>query len=1039
MFDALIRLAVHRRAAAIVTTLVIFAYGLHAWRSTPIEAFPDVTNAQVTVIAQLPGYAPEEIERRITVPLERALNGTPKMQMMRSESLFGLSLVTLTFDDDADPFIARSMVWQRVAGADLPDEVVPELSPEATPLGEVYQFRLASDRHDVYQLRSELEWRVAPYLKQVPGVADVVPFGGFLKELHVEVDPNAMEALGVSLADVVATVEGSNLNVGGGFLVHGDQELVIRSIGDQSGAEALKNLVVTSRDRVPVVLGDVARVVMSHTPRRGTVGQDLEPEIVEGFVIMRRGENPSEVLDGVKARVTELRERVLPEGMRIEVFYDRSSLVNLTLETTYHNLAHGFVLIVAVVWLFLRSLTGTLAVAVIIPLSLVSAFIGLSALGLPANLISMGAIDFGILVDGAVVLVEAVLHELQHHPAKSKREVLARVIRGSLSVVKPTFYAMAIILASLLPIFALEQVEGRIFRPLALTYAFALIGALVFALTVVPAILAVMIKANRKPAEPPKSLVWLTNRYRGFLSWLVLRRWLAAAFCGGLVATGWLSASTLGTEFLPELDEGDMVIFVEMPSSIDLRTSQQILLETRRRLLAIPEVAGTLSEHGRPEDGTDNEGINMSETFVRLRPAEQWRPGLDKEALVEEMRASLTQIPGVRFNFSQPIKDNIEEAISGVRGKVVLKVYGTDLDAMRKSLEDARDALAKVEGVVDLDLYRDAQVPQLQIALDRADLAREGIRVMDAQAGIEVALAGRVATEMWIDERPVPVRVKLAAESLSAVEAIGRVPLRGVSEAIIPLADVAKIGLSEGRASINREQGTRFLALKFNVSGRDLGSVVNEAIAAVGAAVKPPPGAWFEWGGEFENQERAIARLQVIVPLALLVVLALLYQALQSIRSAMAILLMAPFALTGGAMGLAAMGIPLSVSAAVGFIALLGQVSLMGLLVVSAIEDKRREGLALKEAVIEGTTQRLRPLLMAALLGILGLIPMVLATGVGSETSRPFAVVIVYGLITTLAVSLVVLPVVHSLIAPALTREAEEAATEEIVREGGQA
>jgi len=1017
LLNALIRLAVQRRAAAIVTTLFIFAYGLHAWNQTPIEAFPDVTNAQVTVIAQLPGYAPEEIERRVTVPLERSLNGTPGMTMLRSESLFGLSLVTLTFDDDADPFIARTMVWQRIAGADLPDEVVPELSPEATPLGEVYQFRLASDRHDVYALRSELEWRVAPYLKQVPGVAEVVAFGGFLKELHIEADPGAMDALGVTLEDVVATVEGSNLNVGGGFLVHGAQELVIRSIGDETGAESLKSLVITANDRFPVVLGDVARVVSSHTPRRGTVGQDLDLDIVEGFVIMRRGENPSVVLDAVKARIVELDERILPEGMRIEVFYDRSTLVDLTLDTTYHNLAHGFILIVAVVWLFLRSLSGTIAVAVIIPLSLVSAFIGLSFLGLPANLISMGAIDFGILVDGAVVLVEAVLHELQHHPAKTKREIFQRVIRGSLSVVKPTFYAMAIILASLLPIFALEQVEGRIFRPLALTYAFALVGALVFALTVVPAILAVMLRANRRPAATPKTLVWLTERYRRSLAWLLPRRWVAAALAGGLIAVGWASVSTLGTEFLPELDEGDLVIFVEMPPSIDLSTSQALLLETRRRLLVFPEVISTLSEHGRPEDGTDNEGVNMSETFVRLRPTSEWRPGLDKDGLIDAMRLSLTQIPGVRFNFSQPIKDNIEEAISGVRGKVVLKVYGSDLDAMRKGLEQARDELSKIEGIVDLDLYRDAQIPQLRIALDRRELAREGIRVFDAQTAIEVALAGRVTTEMWVEERPVPVRVRLASESRGDLESIGRIPLRGAGEATIPLADVAGISLAEGRASINREQGSRFLALKFNVTGRDLGSVVNEAIAAVEAAVKPPPGAWFEWGGEFENQARAVQRLQVVVPLALLVVLALLYQALQSARSAFAILFMAPFALTGGAVGLMAMDIPLSVSAAVGFIALLGQVSLMGLLVVSAIEDRRREGEARRSAVVEGAAQRLRPLLMAALLGIMGLIPMVLATGVGSETSRPFAVVIVFGLITTLVVSLWVLPVVHELIA----------------------
>ncbi len=1026
MLRLLIETCVHRRTAALFATLVVAIFGLRAYFDTPIEAYPDVTNTQVTVITQLPGNAPEEIERRITVPLERELNGTPGMTLMRSESLFGLSLITLTFSDDTNSFVARTVVSQRVAVAELPAGATPELAPEATPLGEVYQFRLTSDRHDLYQLRSEMQWTVVRTLRQVPGVADIVPFGGYLKEVHVQADPVRLFATGLTLADVELAIGKSNINVGAGFLRHGDQELTVRGIGFLTTAEDIKRIVLKAKDGTPVNVGDIATVIQSYTPRRGAVGVGLEKEGVESFIWMRRGQNPSRVLDGIHAKVKQLNEKLLPTGMKIETYYDRSDLVGLTLSTVHENLLSGFLLVVCIVWLFLRSLVCSAIVAVVIPLSLLVAFLGLHMLELPANLISMGAIDFGILVDGAVVLVENVIHSLRHEHPTHWRGVLNLVVRSAVDIGRPTLYAMLIIIAALVPVFTLQSVEGRIFRPLALTYSFALAGALVFALTLVPALCAALFRPKHAQLQEPVWIEKLREGYRRTLTWMLNRRPLILVAAFAMLALGGLTLTRLGTEFLPELDEGDIQLFVEMPPSIALARGQDILLEVRKRLLKFPEVSKTMSEQGRPEDGTDNEDVNMSETFIRLKPTKEWRPGLDKRRLIDEMRVSLSEIPGVRYNFSQPMKDNVEEAVSGVRGKVVLKIFGPDLAQMRATLEHARESLKSVPGIVDLDLYRDALKPQLQVIFDRQALARAGVSMDDAQRALETALAGRVATTMWEGERPVPVRILLPLEVRDDADKVAAVTVVGESGARIPIRELAVIRMANALATINREGNSRFLALKFNIEGRDMGSVVNDAIDAVAKSVKAPEGHYFVWGGEFENQARAIARLKLVVPLALLAVLGLLYAAMNSGRSALSILLTVPFALTGGAFALLVADVPLSVSAAVGFIALIGQVSLMGLLVLSATEVRRHDGEAVIPALIAGAADRLRAVLMAAMLALVGLLPMAVSSGVGSETQRPFALVVVGGMITALIVTMALLPVLYSYITPKQLATPEE-------------
>ena len=1026
MLRLLIETCVHRRAAVLFATAVVAVLGLRAYFDTPIEAYPDVTNTQVTVITQLPGNAPEEIERRITVPLERELNGTPGMTRMRSESLFGLSLITLTFSDDTNSFVARTVVSQRAGVAELPPGATPELAPEATPLGEVYQFRITSDRHDLYEMRSEMQWTVVRALRQVPGVADIVPFGGYLKEAHVRADPGRLFAAGLTLADVEQALARSNINVGAGFLRHGDQELTVRGIGYLNTAEDIKRIVLKSKDGTPITVGDIATVVQSYTPRRGAVGVGLEKEGIESFIWMRRGQNPSQVLEGVHEKVRELNEKILPKGMKIETYYDRSDLVGLTLSTVHENLLSGFLLVVGVVWLFLRSMVCSGIVAAVIPLSLLVAFLGLHAMGLPANLISMGAIDFGILVDGAVVLVENVIHALRHERPATRRDVLRLVVRSAVDIGRPTLYAMLIIIAALVPVFTLQSVEGRIFRPLALTYSFALVGALIFALTLVPALCAALLRPHHARLQEPGWIEWLRLRFKATLARALRSRLPVVVAAFVVLGLGALTLTRLGTEFLPELDEGDIQLFVEMPPSIALAKGQDILLEVRRRILLFPEVRKTMSEQGRPEDGTDNEDVNMSETFIRLKPVKQWRAGYDKKRLIDEMRVNLNEIPGVRYNFSQPMKDNVEEAVSGVRGKVVLKVFGPDLAKMRSTLEHAKEALKAVPGIVDLDLYRDALKPQLQIIFDRAALARAGVSMEDAQRTLESALSGRVATTLWEGERPVPVRLMLPPEIRDEAEKIGAVTIAGESGARIPIRDLATIRTMHALATINREGNSRFLALKFNIEGRDMGSVVKDAIATVDKAVKAPEGHYFVWGGEFENQRRAIERLQLVVPLALLGVLLLLYAAMNSGRSALSILLTVPFALTGGAFALLVAGVPLSVSAAVGFIALLGQVSLMGLLVLSAAEARRRSGEELTVALVEGTGDRLRPVLMAAMLALVGLLPMAMSSGVGSETQRPFALVVVGGMLSALAVALWLLPVVYSFITPKRLATPEE-------------
>ena len=1021
MLRSFISFVVHRRLVALSVTLAIAIYGVYAYLQTAIEAYPDVTNVQVGVITQAPGLAPEEVERQITQPLERELNGTPGLTALRSESYFGLSMINLVFDDNANSFNSRAEVSQRLPQANLPNGVTPEMAPDYTPLGKVFYYRLQSDKHTLAQLRTEQEWHVVRVLKQVQGVADVVSIGGFVKEFHVEVDPEKLYSLGLSLDDVSDALSKSNRNVGGGLMRRGEQSFIIRGIGLLRTPQEIQDVVVAMRGKAPVTIGDVARVVQSHTPRQGSVGMDDQNDVVQGIVLLKRGANPSIVLDDIHAKVEELNSGGLPEGMKMVTNYDRSDLVGHTLKTVQHNLLFGATLIVAVLWLFLRSLRGSLIVATVIPLSLLVAFIGLHALGMPANLISMGAIDFGIMVDGAVVLAENILRNARLRKPQTANDMRHIIVDSAVAVAKPTLFAMAIVIAALIPVFSLQSIEGRIFRPLAMTYSFALLGALVFAMGLVPALCALLLKPKHVMVEEPKIF---DRAHHGYQHWIgrILstaksRTAVIAVFVSVLVVAGF-SAKWLGTEFLPELDEGDAYVLVQMPASISLEKGQEVLRDVRLRLKVFPEVLTVTTEQGRPESGTDNETLNLAKVLVRLKPHGEWRKGLNKPALIEEMRATLGEIPGVAFNFAQPIRDSVEESTSGARGQVVLKLFGPDIPTLRGILQQTKGLVKGIDGVVDLDLYRDAPAPQVHVEFDRQALARQGIAMEDAQKTLEVALAGNVATTLWEGEYPVPVRVRLPYVDRMDEERIRNIAIPLPDGGSVPLGSVGTVSMKIGNSSIFREGNARYMALKFNVEGRDIGSVVKDTLSTFKQNVKLPEGYIAQWGGEWENQQRAAARLKVVIPLSLIVVYALLFGALGQARSAGIIFLCAPFALVGGIAALHLAHIELSISAAIGFIALLGQVALAGLLVVSAVEDLRRQGMPLMQALIEGTAERMRSIILVALLALLGLLPMALSTGVGSETQRPFASVIVGGMVVLPLVALVLLPVLYAWLGP---------------------
>jgi cobalt-zinc-cadmium resistance protein CzcA len=1000
--------ALHQPMLMAMLLALFVGVGVAAFRSLPVEAFPDVTDVQVTVITLFAGHAPEEVEKQVTIPLEIELSGLPNSVRMFSHTQFGLSYIILTFDDNATDYFARQQVLERLQGVDLPPGVQPQLAPLSTAIGEIYRYRVQGAGMDTTELRGLQDWVISRRLKMVPGVADVVSFGGFIKQYEVTVNTTRMKSYNVTLQQVFTALGRGNANAGGSFLEQGEQQYLIRGIGMLRSGDDIADIVVAEHGGTPLLIRDISTVVVSAVPRQGLVGQDGDDEIVSGIVLMRKGENPSAVLTAVKAAVAAINDNGLPRPARIVSFYDRTTLIETTLSTVFRNLLEGALLVGIVLYLFLGNVRAAGIVAAVIPLSLLATFIGLRVRGIPANLLSLGAMDFGIIVDGAVIVLENIFRHL-HEQREQQRNARAIVLDAAAEVGRPTVFSILIIILAHLPIFTLQRHEGRIFAPMAYTVVSALIGSLLFSLTLVP--LLAMLLLGKSAVNEENALVRLCKRaYAPLLARTLARPLVVVTVAVVALVASLALAPRLGTEFLPELNEGSIWINIMLPPGISVTEASRQLRRVRTVLRRFPEVRTVVSKAGRPEDGTDPKMITMAEFLVDVKPPDEWRAHLSKEQLVDQMNTALQVIPGIEPSFSQPIRDNVLESISQIDGQIVVKVFGDDMERLRGTAADVLRTIAPVRGVARAFVDRGGQVPQLRIEIDRRRAARYGLNVADVEDVIETALGGKTATEIWEGERRFGVVVRLGEDERRDPEAIRNVLVDTPSGPRIPLSEVAAVSVGSGSMNIARESGTRVMAIGVFIQGRDMGGVVDDMQRRVRASVHPPPGYYITWGGEFENQQRAMNRLSVIVPLSVLLIFLVLFHAFGTVKDALLILLNVPFALIGGILALYLTGIHLSVSAAIGFIALFGQAVLNGVVMVSYFNQLRRGGASAYHAALEGSLVRLRTVLMTTMLAMLGLMPMALSHSIGSEVQRPLAVVIIGGLFSAAALTLIVLP-----------------------------
>jgi len=1008
----LIHYALHQPLFIVLGVLLFAMAGVIAFKNLSVEAFPDVTDTQVTVIALYPGRAAEEVEKQVTLPIEVALSGLPNSIRVFSHTQFGLSFTVVTYDDAANVNLVRQQVGERLRGVDLPPGVEADIAPNATPVGEIMRYRLRGDGHNTTELRSTEDWVVERALRQVPGVADVVAMGGSIKQYEVQPDLDKLRAYKLSFQNLLDALGRGNANAGGSYVAQGAQQYAIRGIGLLQSADDIGRVVVAAHGGTPVLIRDVAQVKVGAVPRLGVVGQDDDDDIVAGIVVMRKGENPSVVLKDVKAKIADLNARGLPPGMQIVPFYDRTWLMEKTLTTVFRNLVEGALLVSLVLYLFLSNLRASLAVVVVIPLSLLATFMGLKVMGVPANLLSLGAMDFGIIVDGAVIVVENIMHRLAERGENmDERDRRDAIIDAASEVGRPTLFSMLIIIAAHIPIFALQRHEGRIFQPMALSVTTALLGSLVFSITLVP-LLAYWMLRKRLPHGDNRVVTSAKRLYAPVLDWALTRRRTVVVISLAVFALALAAASRLGSEFLPELDEGTIWVNVRLPASVSNGEAARVLRQVRQALRTVPEVRTTVSKAGQPEDGTDPKTISMAEVFVDVKPADQWRPGLTHEQLIDELDRAVSNIPGMEPAFSQPIRDNVLESISQIDGQIVIKVAGDDLVELKRVTQAIEREIKQVAGVYRAEIDRLGELPQLVIDIDRDRAARYGLNVGDIQDVIEAALAGRASTSLWEGERRFAVAVRLPQERRSIAQ-LPNTPIATADGGYITLGSVAQIRETTGAMNIARENGRRTMAIGIFIKDRDMGSVVKDMQARVQANVSLPQGYRISWSGEFENQERAMQRLSVVVPISLLLIFVLLLDAFKSFKAAALILMNVPLALMGGFIALWLLDIPLSVSAAIGFIALSGQAVLNGVVMLSGYQQLQAGSMSVIDAVRQGSMQRLRTVLMTALLAALGLLPMALSQEIGAETQRPLAIVVIGGLFTATLLTLVVLPALY--------------------------
>jgi len=1038
MLERLVTFCITQRLFVLVAIVALLFFGVRAVNNLPIEAFPDVQDVQVQIVTQYRGQAPEEVERAISLPIEIGMAGTPLLTQVRSVSITGLSVVTLTFADGTNDYFARQQVTERLGNVNLPTGVQPSLGPLATAVGEIYRYVLEIPKGmPEYEARAIQDWVIQPRLRMVQGVADTVSFGAAVKEYQIRVDPYKLKRYNVTLDMVSQSLTSNSGNYGGGFLPRGSEALVIRGIGLFGSLDDIGRTVIVSRGGKTVLVSDVGEVRMGGRVRSGIVayaGTNSEPDaksyesdsIIQGIVIMTKGQNPAKIIAALKERVLEVQKR-LPPGVRIRPVYDRTQLINHPVSTVAENLTVGAALVIAILIIFLRNWRAALIVAAVIPLSLLFAFIMMDARGVSANLISLGAVDFGIIIDSAVVVVEALMVKLAlarddkspHNDSISWRMTTLRNTASELG--HPILFSKAIIILAFLPIFTFERVEGKIFSPVAFTLSFALLGAIILTLTLVPTLLSYNMRTNNLAEKHVEWMHRLQNGYRNMLARLAGVRLLVLGASVGLLVVTLALVPLLGSEFLPKLDEGNIWLTISMPPATGLNQTKEVERKVRAVLTSYKEVKQVVTQVGRPDDGTDPKGPNNLEILAELAPRETWRFA-NKAALITDMSAQIRKMPGIPTNFSQVIQDNVEEALSGAKGEIVVKVYGPDLEILQDKADQIVAVLASIPGATDVGSLKISGQTELSIRMDRAKIARLGVNIADVGNVIQTALAGMAVSTYYEGDRRFDVTVRLAQSFRDAVDDVSnlQVPLPGGNNTVA-LSEVASVEIKQGASRIGRENGGRLIPVKVNLINRDQGSFVAEAQARVAKEVNVPPGYYVTWGGQFENQQRALARLTVIVPISLFSIFALLFWAFKSMKKALLVMIMIPFTAIGGFAGLALAGLHVSISAAVGFIAVAGISVQNGVIMLEHIIELFRNGTPFHQAIADGAVNRLRPILMTALMAGLGLLPAAISKGIGSETQQPFAVVIVGGIVSATVFTLLLLPLLY----PVFVKEQE--------------
>ncbi|UFH53941.1 efflux RND transporter permease subunit [Spirosoma sp. KNUC1025] len=999
--------------------------GVYSYLNTPLEAFPDVTNTQIIVVTEWNGRSAEEVERFVTVPIEVAMNSVQRKSNVRSTTMFGLSVLKIIFDDDVDDFFARQQVNNLLRNVSLPEGVDPEIQPPYGPTGEIFRYTLESPNRDSRELLTLQNWVVDRQLRAVPGVADIVAFGGRDKMYELRVNPTQLTKYDITPLEVYQAVTRSNINVGGDVIERNGQAYVVRGIGLLTSIQDIENILIEEAGGNPVLVKNVAEVAESNLPRVGQVGLDKNDDVVEGIIVMRKGENPSEILKRVKDKIEELNTRVLPSDVKMVTFYDRDNLIQFCTKTVLHNLTEGIVLVTVIVFLFMADWRTTLIVSIIIPLALLFAFLCLKLRGMSANLLSMGAVDFGIIIDGAVVMVEGIfvsLDHLAHQTGMTRFNRMAKLglIRktgGDLG--KAVFFSKLIIITALLPIFSFQKVEGKMFSPLAWTLGFALLGALLFTLTLVPVLCSMLLKKNVREKHNP--IVNFFNRIvmRGF-GWCYRNRRisLVASIC--FMGATFFSSTLLGTEFLPQLNEGALWVTAELPMSMSLPESVDMAKTIRQDLKTFPEVKQVLSQVGRSNDGTDPNGFYFCQFQVDLKPKDEWPKrnsghSLSTEQLTDEMDAKLKNYAGVLYNYSQPIIDNVAEAVAGYKASNGIKIFGPDVYELEKYANQALEAVKNVEGIKDLGIIRNVGQPEMSVLFHDHKMALYGVSTADAQAVIEMAIGGKTASVLYEGERKFDIRVRFQPEYRKSEEDIMRLMVPTMSGGKIPLKEIATIRQVTGPAFIYRDLNKRFIGVKFSVRGRDLGSTIAEAQQRVREKLSPAKGYSVEWVGEFENQVRATGRLGQVVPISIAAIFVILFITFGNAKDAGLVLLNVPFALIGGILALHVTGMNFGISAGVGFIALFGICVQNGVILISVFNKNRQDKLPLDDAIREGVQSRIRPVVMTALMAAIGLLPAAVSTGIGSETQKPLAIVVIGGLITATVLTLLIFPIIYRL------------------------